>query len=586
MGMGQQLWSTNLMAESLESKIVKEVAEKVDAFESRTSTFMANVGEWADFYKIKPGERKEGSYSNPRSTEFFRSCNALAGLMFRMITANDPFFKTKAMHPNVSYEDLHNLESVISTQLRVSEYKKYLLKACQFVLPFGTVIAEESWKTIGVNQFRNIPTTTFRPRVLDQVAFDQSAIEIDDADWIGTMDLVSKAQLQSLLRDDKEGVNRAWNAKALQKAIDLEETGNTINRFVQNRIRRAQPNGGNDETVFGSRKELVMYYGQLDTLNDGMEYVVGLINRKILVRFHANNFQHGRRQFRVGKWKDFDGPYGLGIGSLLGHESRSLDSAEQLARDAQAFSSYNQFTVKDGVNLDDLKVRPNNLIPVEDHNDIKALPGNPAAVQSGQMLLDFLQQNFRNAAGAPDELQAMVSEATTATQSSLAQNSAMRNVAIVAEQFADKMVKEHLEVMHANNVMNLKKPIDIERAGLVKRVYPRDIKFDADFIAKTVTDKDYTPKRLTELQNLLTTLISTKSQHPDQMNISILPIVKEIAHQLNVNPEDVLQSPTAPAGFPQDDLGDLGAGTVPPLGGEPTNEAVVDTPVGPTIVGP
>ena len=574
------------MADERERKILAEVVEKVGSYEKRASSFMSEIAEWTDMWRIKPHARRSGSFSNPRTTEFFRACNSLSILMYRMLTAQEPFFKIFPMDPAAGYEDVRNLESVLNQQMRAAKYKKYLLKACHYVVPFGTVIAEESWRTVGVNRFRNIPTTTFRPRVLDQIAFDTGAIEIDDASWISTQDVVTKGQLHELMRDAKEGKNRAWDVSALEDAINKDETSSTINQQVLDRLRRANPHDNHDEVIRRSG-ELIMYYGKLDTLNDGFEYVVGVYNRHTLVRFHANNFQHGRRQFRVGKWKDFTGQLGDGVGSLLGHEARSLDTTERATRDSHAFAAYNMWKIKrNSVLAEDLKIRPNNFIEVDDQNDITPMDTNSGAIGAGQTLLEFLQQNFRNAAGAPDELQAIASEAVTATQASLAQNSAQRNVAVVAEQFAEPMIKEHLEVMHANNSMLLRSPIDIERAGLAKRVYPRDINFDADFLAKTVTDKDYTPKRLTELQNLLMTLISTKSSHPDQMNISILPIVKEIAHQLNVNPDEVLQAPSAPAGFGQGELDDLGAGTLPPQGGEPTNEPVMDTPVGPTIVGP
>ncbi len=172
----------------------------------------------------------------------------------------------------------------------------------------------------------------------------------------------------------------------------------------------------------------------------------------------------------------------------------------------------------------------------------------------------------------------------TATESSLAQNEAIRNISVSAEQAAEQLVRKHLEAIHANNTQFLKQSIDVNTAGLARRFYPADLRLDVDFELKTTTDKDFKPQRLTELQSLLQVLVSTKSAFPEQAEISIKPIVKAIAHMLDVPPDEVLSSPASPGDIPQGELAGLAQATIPGQGGGPGGTDVIDTPVGPTAV--
>jgi hypothetical protein len=146
---------------------------------------------------------------------------------------------------------------------------------------------------------------------------------------------------------------------------------------------------------------------------------------------------------------------------------------------------------------------------------------------------------------------------------------------------AGPLVRDYLEINHANNAQNIREPFNINKANIAKRIYPSDLRIDVDIDAKVTTDKDFSPKRLTELQGLLQTLISTKSSHPDQLNISILPIVRAISNMLDVRPSEVI--PPNSSGMPgagamgAADLAALGQATMPGGAGA---VGMVDTPVG------
>lgn len=595
------------MAE-LEAKIINEIVEKVDDYEANASEYLSRISEYNDLFLIKRPSKKKNAFSNPRLTEMHRSTIALGTLMYRMMTAKDPFFSVVPMDlfgdpfdpmaKFINMERAWTVQSAMETQLRVAKYKQNLLKSLLFCVPFGTVVCQEDYKVVGVNaRGRKVPVTDFMPRVMDQVAFDRSTIDIDSADWLSTMDVVSTATLQSMLAQ-VDLIGAPWNKKALKAAIDMKEESSTVNDYVSNRLQRTSPGTGIEECL-GKRRELLMYYGKLDAMNDGIEYVAALINRKILIRFHANNFQHGKRPFRCAKWIDWAGPTGLGLGQLLGPLHKSLDANRQKAQDDIAMRTYSMWTRrKNTVNDDDLVLKPFALIDVEEHNDLQRLKMGEGGAEAALALEDKLIQEFRMASGATDTLQAIVTSAT-ASEVALAQNEALRRISVAAEMAAESLVREHLEVIHANNGQYIKAPFNINRAGIVQSVYPADFDMDADFELKMTVDKDYKPERLEKLIQALQIITSTKSQHPDLMNAPVMPIVSEILYMLDVPPHKMfgqfagmpgmgqgIGMPMGPMAAPPVDPTMMAQGMVPPMGSELAGQPIpgmetIQTPVGP-----
>lgn len=567
---------------STEKKVIDEISEKASDYENKMTQFMSECVEWADLYKVKPPARKDKTFSNPRQTEFFRAANAVGTLTYRMMTAADPFFMAQPVDINPDYDALETLTHTWKTQIKYAKYRPALLRACHFAPVFGTVIAQLDYRVIGVSQFgRRVPVTMMIPRVLDQIMFDRGTMSIDEADWVATADVTSAVALKRLAQEADE-LGTPWNPKALAAAAEGKEEGNTINDNVKQRLLRS---GFSQDDALKSKKELLMYYGKLDALNDGMEYVCALVNRKYLVRFHANTFQHGKRPFVVGKWQDFDTALGYGMGQLLGNSHRAMDANRQKAQDLLSFGAYNMWKRRRNTVADEVFVaRPLQILDVDNMDDIMPLSPDMRGAEGILRLDEILKAEFRAASGASDTLQAIANEATSATASALSQNEGLRAASVHAEMLADPLVREYLEINHANNLQNIRAPFNINKAGVASRVYPMDLRMDVDIEAKVTTDKDFRPQRLDKLIQTLQILVSTKSQHPDQMQISVLPLVKEIAYCLEVNPQDIIQSPGAmpmAQGMGAGDMGGLAQMMGP--GGEPQmagGVAPVNTPVG------
>jgi hypothetical protein len=449
---------------STESKIREEIAGKANDFFERQSNALAEYEQWGDLFKVKAPARKSNTFSNPRQTEFLRAATAVGTMTYRMMTAADPFFTISPVDSHVDYTQLSTVSHVLRTQLKFARYRENLLRACHYAPVFGSVICQEDYRVVGVSAFgRKLPVTVLLPRSLDQVYFDRATLNIHDADYLGTADITSDAELMRLAHEAKT-IDAPWNPKALEAACKDKETKNTINWQVLNRINRA--GFSTDDALNSKKKELLMYYGKLDCMNDGIEYVAALINRKYLVRFHANNFQHGRRPFRVAKWIDFDGAMGLGYGHLLARTHAAMDANRQKVQDHGSWGAYGMFKRKKGsVDNQNMLIGPLRTIDVESMDDLQSFGPDPRGADNLMNLDTVLKQEFRSAAMAGDTLQAMATSAT-ATSAALSQDQNVRGLSVIAERNSETLCREHIENNHANNCQNIKAPFNINKAGL------------------------------------------------------------------------------------------------------------------------
>lgn len=572
-------------------QIVDEVREKVLEYEIAQASFMRSVGEWGDLFRVRPPTRTGNQFSNPRLSEMFRAGNALGTMMYRMQTASDPFFEVVPIWPSYGSDRALVVQAMLETQLQHSQYRRHLLNANVGTCVFGTQIVQEDYTLIGINRFgRKLPVTTFRPRSLLQVAFERSTLDIEDADWITTEDLISDAGLMELGREVDE-IDAPWNKKVLEFAAKEKMKAAEISQHFLNRLQSVGMVSSSQEVL---RKGLLMYQGKLDCMNDGIDYVCGVVNRRHLVRFHPNQDQSGRRNFRVGRWIEDPltlDPIALGLGSLLGNLHKSMDANRQRATDNITMASYGMWERRRsaGINDDDLKIRPLNIVDTDESGGFKQLDVNVEGAKAALTLEELLRAEFKSASGATDTLQAIMTDGT-ATEAALVQNEALRNISVKAEMIAEAFVRDHLVVSHANNVMHLNAPVNVNTQGIPRTIYPADLRLDCDFKLKIVSDKDFKPKRLESMLTALQIITSTKSQNPALSNANVKPIIDEILRALNIPAESVFEAQQQGGGLPPElmalmggQMGSPSPQSIPNLTGLPEggNTSTLQTPMGP-----
>ena len=571
-----------------EREILREVVDKFEAFEGEAlSKISSVVEEGAELYTLKPPSQRPESFSNPRLTEFHRAANALSTAVYSMHTAHKPWWSMEPLGFPEDFDKIETIEKTIESQLDASDWNYNHLRGLRFCAVDGSVVFQEDFAVVGRGaQGIQIPVTNYRPMRIDQVAYDEGATSIDEADWIATASLMSVGQIRALAGSNAKHLGRAWLKKGLDNALSIEEDRNKMNHLLKSRMVR----GGVREEELNKKRELILYYGKLDSLNDGIEYVVGIINRKTIVRFHANNFQHGRRQFRWGSWIDFDRLRGYGLTELFAKSHKDLDSQLQRISDAAAFDEFGMFGFKSGdFDPNDAEIAPFAMLPMEQKDSMWRIPGANSNLSGSLSLMNLMVSNLRSATQANDTLQGLTS-GTTATESALAQNEGLRAIRVIAEGLAHQLQRKHLEVMHGNNAALIKDSFPINVKGVPRMAYPSDFKIHADFKVQIVSDQDFNPKERRELLELLQIVTSTKNTDPRLSQMVSIPILQKLMHGSGFNP-NTLGVPSAPAAGSELDaaqFGGLDQGSIP-VDGAGFNAAsgqTASTPVGNVEISP
>lgn len=283
-------------------------------------------------------------------------------------------------------------------------------------------------------------------------------------------------------------------------------------------------------------------------------------------------------------------PYGLGIGSILADLHKSMDANRQKVQDKITMLTYNMMYRLRTAGIDDnhLKIRPLQIVDMDEKDGMGPFPQDGMGADAGLKLEELLRNEFMNASGATPTLQAQLVEGSTATAAALSQNEAVRNISVKTEIVSEQFMRQHFLICHSNNVQFMNKPFSINTRGVNHWVYPKDMRADVDFKMKLSTDKDFKPKRLEQILQLIQFLMSTKSNHPDQLQISILPLVEEAARALGIPAQSVIlpsprQQMMMPGGMPGMGMG----GGMPQIGMQggmgqaPMGmEQAISTPVG------
>lgn len=524
--------------EELRGKLLSEIIDKVELYQTRNAAFLNEYNDWSDMFTIKKPQRKSNTFSNPRLSEMFRAANALSTMEYRMLTNQEPFFEFLTDEVGQARPDsAYKAQQLIITQLEKSKYKENLFRSLLMRNVFGTVVVEEPFDTMILSHLgRKLPMLKFVPRSLLQVFFDPSTSDISEGQWIATSDMVSTYYLQNQKSSDSHG---GWVNSELNKALAKDAESPELDQYIKSRL-QASGYTNTDEWPANIR-EFITYYGKLECLNDGLEYVVGIVNRKYIVKFTDNPLQTGKRPFRIAHYLKWElEPLGYGLGKLFSSLHKSMDANRQRMQDTMAFASYNPMLRNRyaGISDKDMVIKPWAIIDTDDVNALQPLKLNSDSVQYAMTIEKLMQEEFRAASGATNTLQAIITEAT-ASEVSLAQNEAVRNISVKAELAAESLMREHIEMMHTYNMLFIKDKLKVMLPNGPVDIYPDDLLLDLDVKLKIVTDKDFKPERLKKLLEYYSTLTSIRNVSPDMAYLDTKPLVRAINKAMDI-PGDVI----------------------------------------------
>lgn len=530
---------------------LQEIKEKVDFWRTRLTTQLNQFNDMANFWRlIKPKRSGDLSgFANPQLTETMRATETIATFLYRALTSANPNFALTSTNPDFPQEQLWKSEALISWQQNVTGYRRKLMKACRSAALFGTVPVEEPWVVNG----RYWESTDFMPRSLIQFAFDPLCFDMSLSGWHCVVEYVTEDQLRMLYKT----MPNVWSRQAIEEAISASSSTKNLSPEL---LARFTAGGYSSYTSGGSSVtsniyELKCYYGMLKDDDSHREWCAATINDLKTIKLYQSPYP--RRNFIFGHMAEFEfEPFAFGVGKIALQTQPEMNSNRGRMHDVLTFSFFNQWLANRAANIksSDLRIKPWNLIQVDGNpeDSLKALRPQIEGVNVGLAMENLMKSEFRTTAGAPDSLQAIVTQAT-ATESSLAQSEAVRLLSVRAEIFAESVLREHISKMHENNLHFLDQPFSVAVTGSEDpvRIFPNDLAPEVEVTAKVVTDKDFRPQRNKDLLQFLQTVTSIRSQNPQLGQINLAPFVEEFARSVGMNPKRVWQAIPAMPGMIQ-----------------------------------
>jgi len=592
------------------NKIVTEINGKIGAYDSRMTTRLARWVEIAEYYCNKTATQHENSKNSPNSAELYKAVRAISNMQFRMLTGQKPWYELEAMDI-IGHSDPHKLikaEHYVANQLELSRFNKGLYRALVQLNLYGTVAIHEQYEPLrasflGRKQF----VTSFRPVSLINCAFAMDAYDIEESGWVALSDIQNKTELGKLRSHDPEG--KIYNLSKINDAENEKAYIPQVNNWVTQRMAWS----GYVNSNFLGGMERTTYYGPLDYKNDGEEYCVEMVNRKHIVRMES---YEGIRPIRIATIDTLDvEPHGNGLGDKFRPLLGQLDDTRGALLNTITLAGANMFSKQKSLTEEDMEfsIRNFGILNLE-NNDLKSVAPNPNTVNVLAGYEQSLTQQFRQASGATDTLQALVnSDAATATSVSLSMNEAVRNISVASEVVAPVICADHIKVILQNAQKYNTEPFVLSINKTPLTILPSDLLIDVDVRIKTMTDQDFRPAKVNKLMTALQVMMGAGPNAIPGHKVDVGPVLLELLKTLDVpdfdktvqplTEEDLMQmrlmaeinNPTQPQGEVES-AGERRAQGEQPGRREqrgmnkamnlPASEGTMQTPVGETLAAP
>ena len=516
-------------------EIIAEVSSKIEEFESQHQDKLLRTGAAWDMYKGVPGaahRREADGLANTFVYESPRIVDALTTTQYRMMMSQAPFWEARGQTGNVSDDILYRNSALLERQLEWVQYRKNLYRALKSANLMGTVVVEQPWlQGPMVDGSPTWEAAGFIPRPINQVFFAANAVDMESADYIGTIDIVTNYRLLQFAESDPQ--QTAWSIAGLYDA--MQDPNEKLPQAVMNRLTSAR------SISIKGIKTMETYYGPLECAQGGGEWVVGLVNRRHLVRLHRPPIPERPLRVAYASWIEQE-PYGLGIkdSELL---QKMLNSNRNRVFDLITFGLYSMFKLDRyaGLDLREARIRPWNFLIMDNIQGIEPMRPDMNAAQFGIKLEEMLKEEFQSRTGAAKNLQAITTD-VTATEVNVVMDNATRKIGVDAEIMAEPLCRQPLYYMHKMNQLFVDQPIWIAATGErgPMMVSPSDVAHNLDFKVKIVTDKDFRPNRLRRLIELIQILTSVRNDIPA---LNLLPLIAEAVRLHDVNPALVTNPP-------------------------------------------
>jgi hypothetical protein len=197
--------------------------------------------------------------------------------------------------------------------------------------------------------------------------------------------------------------------------------------------------------------------------------------------------------------------------------------------------------------LEDFSIKPGGVIRPLQGGQIGPIKHDLSALKPALELESIFKDDLRTATAALPNLQADITKSSP-TEASLAQSEAIRRVSVTAEMLAEPYIRRRVLRWHARNVAFVTDQQWLSVTGTPEPIFvsPDGLKVPLDAKALTVTDKNFTPGRLEQLNFAMQTITSAVARNNDpQLQQVLMKLAQEVLTTLgiriNLNPGPIVQ---------------------------------------------
>lgn len=578
------------LSENKAQEVIQEIEDKVSVYETRMVTRLQRWNEAVELYMGRTATQKDNSKSSPNSTELYKAIRAMSNMIMRMLLGQKPPFELECLDL-LGYTDPAKIiksEHYLTNQMEMARFDKACYKAINQLLLYGSVVNHmqfEPLRSSFLGQKRYI--TSMRPISLVNCAFSLDSIDIEESSFVALSDIQNKSVLQKLKAHDPEG--KMYNLAAIANAMDDKEYQPEINKWVEQRMLCA----GYTDGKFENGMERRTYYGTLDCMHDTSgEYCFEVVNRKHIIR--AEEYE-GIRPVSISTINNIDiEPLGSGLYDIFGGHLRKIDDSESALVNMVTYAGACMMQKQNDLQDEDMEHTIRTFGIIVSGNPLTPLGPDPRNVMTVDAYRQNEVQKFRNAAGAPDTLQALVNEdQATATAVSLAMNEAVRNLSVMAEVLSPTILKHYLQTALQNAQKYNTSPFVLNMGGAPITIVPSDLLIDVNIRIKTTTDQDFRPAKI---KNLLAAIqimdatgpngITGKKTDSSYAKLELLKLLDVPNWDKSIT--DITETDLLRANVLAQMQGPQEQGQKPLVKVESENmgPGVVNTPVGPTLSAP
>lgn len=567
------------------AEICREILEKRDKYESRMAPRLAKWVEGSALYNGKSWTSGENRKPSICTSELYKAVRAMRNMVHRMLLGQKPWFELSSLDI-ISYEEPDKLikaEHYCAQNAELARFDNGLATFLDHLFLYGTAVAKCVYEPVknsflGKKQY----VTKFKPVSLINVAFGLDSSDVDDSSWVTVTDFKSKTELAKLIvYDEKEQI---YDHKGIRAAQAVEECRPKVNTWTQQRL---AVQGYTDD--YKGALEWIVYHGPLDCYGKAdEEFCVEIINGEFIIRMEQYD---GLKPILIATTGNIDDPMGNGIIDMHLPLLREIDDLSNALANMVYLAGASMFAKQKSLGEEDSEfmIRQFGLLNLEspmlnpigpDANNITAL---------AQLLQAKIQQ-FRQASGATDQLQAIVTgEQTTATAVSLSMNEAVRNLSIFS-QLTAHILKGYIKLVLQNAQKYNTEPQIVNIGGMPMTVLPSDLLIDTNVTIKTTTDQDFRPTKLVRLREGIQLMsmfppnaIPGKKMNPGPALMEYLKTLDVPRWQESV--QDITEQDMLMSAMAQQ-MGMGGQAQPAEITESPEPSGTVTTPVGPVLSAP